>query len=286
MTGRAQRRWLVALTVTVALTVVAGCSNIANLHIPTPPPGSPDGVGATTTTAVSNFTTDSLPILPTRPPPTVPLTPGTASLTGLVIGPAGVVSGATILVERLVNDVVGSKTVAAAADGTWKLANIIGGLYRIRAWQAPDLDLVTPQLVLLPAGGTQSVDLTLMTYSGQSANAVVSPSPPIVGEVAIVAVQVLAETVGNDGVVRGSPLVGANVDVVAAGNVVLAGTNPGTTNSQGAMALDLGCSSVGPVGLSALVNGITSFPLVVADCSEGIPSVSTPTSAPTSSSVP
>ena len=279
MTGRG-RRWLVGAA---AIVVIAGCSNIANLHIPTPPPGSPNGVGATTTTAVSNFTGDALPTLASTPPTSVALTPGTATLSGIVLGPSGVVGGATVLVERLVDNSVGSKSVVAMADGTWKLPNILGGLYRVRAWQSPDLDLTTPQLVLLPAGGTQSVNLTLMSYSGQSANAAISPSPPLVGEVTILTVQVLAETVGNDGVVRGSPLAGANVDVVAAGNVVLAGTNPGTTNSAGEMTLALGCSSVGPVGLSALVNGLTSFPLTVADCSEGIPAATT-TSVPSSSS--
>ena len=173
MTGRG-RRWLVGAA---AIVVIAGCSNIANLHIPTPPPGSPNGVGATTTTAVSNFTGDALPTLASTPPTSVALTPGTATLSGIVLGPSGVVGGATVLVERLVDNSVGSKSVVAMADGTWKLPNILGGLYRVRAWQSPDLDLTTPQLVLLPAGGTQSVNLTLMSYSGQSANAAISPSP-------------------------------------------------------------------------------------------------------------
>jgi len=282
MTSRVGERWWLAVALVL---LVAGCSNIANLSIPTPPPGSPGVVGATSTTAVSDLTGAALPTVASTPPTSVVLTPGTSTLSGIVIGPSGTVGGATVFIERLVNASVGSKMVTTAADGTWKLANIVGGTYRVRAWQAPDLDLITPQILLLPVGAAMSVNLTLMSYSGESATATVSPSPPVVGEVAILTVQVLQETVGPDGVVRGSPLAGANVEVVAAGNVVLAGTNPGTTDSSGAMSLDLGCSSIGPVGLSALVNGLTSFPLTVADCSEGIPTVTTPTSVP-SSSVP
>jgi hypothetical protein len=105
----------------------------------------------------------------------------------------------------------------------------------------------------------------------------VAPTPPQVGQVAIVVLQATQQVVGGDGVVRGAPLPGASVLVFAANNVVLAGTNPGITDATGRMTLQLECATVGPVGLSATVNSLTSFPLTVADCSFFVPPVTTAT---------
>jgi hypothetical protein len=266
--------------------IVAACTGVANLHIPTPPSTAPTDPSAPTT-GVPNLSAVNLPPLGSVPPTTVVFTPGTASLSGIVTGPSGVVGGATVLVERLVGDSVGGKVVPTAADGTWKLPSILGGRYRVRAWRAPDLALTTPQILLLGGKDNQNLTLTLMAYNGQSLTASLTPSPPQVGQVTTLVIQATQQTVGGDGVVRGAPLPGANVFVFAAGNVVLAGTNPGTTDGGGRMALSLGCSSLGPVGLSASVNGLTTFPLSVADCSVFIPPSTTSTTVkPPTSSVP
>jgi hypothetical protein len=220
------------------------------------------------------------------------LTPGMASLSGIVTGPSGVVAGATVLIERLVPegadaDAVGSKTVTAGADGSWMLTGILGGLYRVRAWLAPDLDLTTPTVLLLGATQNMQVSLTLMSYSGQSVSATISPSPPEVGQVATLVVEATQQAVGSDGIVRATPLPGANIFVSAAGDVVLAGTNPGTSNGAGQMQLSLGCSSVGPVGLSATLDGLSTFSLTVPDCSVFVAPITTlPTITAPTSSVP
>ncbi len=92
---------------------------------------------------------------------------------------------------------------------------------------------------------------------------------------------------GSDGIVRATPLPGANIFVTAAGDVVLAGTNPGTSTSPpaGVQLAPRRCSAVGPVGLSATLNGLSTFPLTVPDCSAFIPLITTPSTitAPTSS---
>lgn len=280
-----------ALLLAVGVLVVA-CGGVRNLDIPTPPSTQP-AAGGTTTTATSDLTNVSLTPVPSTPPPTVVLTPGQASLSGIVTGPSGVVAGATVLVERVVGDsagtdTIGSKTVVTGADGTWMLPGILGGRYLVRAWLAPTLALTTPQLLLL--GATQNVNLamTLTAYDGQSLTASIAPSPPQVGVVATVFITATQETVGSDGVVRGTALPGASIMVYAAGNVVLAGSNPGVTDSVGEMELALGCSAVGPVGLSATIDAVTSFQLSVPDCAAFVPPVTTPTTLfiPTTSTVP
>jgi Carboxypeptidase regulatory-like domain len=283
--GRA-RRALVATAMAMAALLVAGCSGLANLNIPTPASTVPSP-GAPATTVVTDLSGVSLTPVPSAPPPPVLLTPGTASLSGIVTGPSGVVAGATVLVERLVGNAVGSKTVTAGADGTWMLPGILGGLYRVRAWMAPALDLTTPTVLLLGAGQTMQVSLTLMSYNGQSVSATISPSPPEVGQVATLIVEATQQAVGNDGIVRATALPGANIFVSAAGDVVLAGTNPGTSNAAGQMQLALGCSSVGPVGLSATLDGLNTFALTVPDCSVFVAPITIPTTIPApTSSVP
>ncbi len=265
--------------------LLAGCTGIANLHIPTPP-NTQAGQGATTTVTQVLSGVSLAPVAP-APSTTVVLVGGQASLSGIVVGPSGPVPGATVYVERLVGDSVGAKAVPTAPDGTWKLPGILGGRYRIRAWHAPDLALTTPQILLLGVKDNPNVTLTLMAYNGQNLTAAVAPSPPQVGQVASLVLQATQQVVGGDGVVRGAPLPGASVLVFAAGNVVLAGTNPGITDATGRMALQMGCATVGPVGLSATVNSLTSFPLTVADCSIFVPPVTTATTVkPPSSSVP
>jgi hypothetical protein len=276
------RRW--QRFVVVAGFLLAGCTGIADLHIPIPPSTASTVAGAATTASVDPSAV-SLPSLASTPPTTVVLLSGNASLSGIVTGPSGVVGGATVLVERLVGDSVGAKAVPTAADGTWKLIGIRGGRYRVRAWRSPDLALTTPQILLLGAKDNQSLNLTLVPYNGQNLTASIAPNPPLVGQVATLVIQATVQTVGGDGVVRGAPLPGANVFVFAAGNVVLAGTNPGTSDSGGRLTLSLGCSSIGPVGLSASINGLTTFPLTLADCAAFAPPVSSASTvrAPTSS---
>lgn len=267
--------------VALAACLLAGCTGVADLHIPTPPASSASGAGATTT-LTSDLTAVSLNPVGSTPPTAVVLTPGAASLSGIVIGPTGPLGGATVLVERLVGDSVGGKTVAAQADGTWKLGGIKGGRYRIRAWRPPDLTMLTPQVVLVGATDNPSVTLPLLAYNGQSVTATIAPSPPQVGQAATLVVQATQQAVGSDGVVRAGPLTGSTVFVLAAGNVLLTGTNPGPTDAGGKLAVLLTCVTAGPVGLSASLDGLTTFPLTVPDCVPGAvpPPPVTPTTGP------
>ena len=291
--GAGRRRTGRVLVVTAVLAAaLAGCSGVANLNIPTPPPTAP-GALASTTTVTNNLTGVNLTPVPPGVPTTVVLVPGQASLSGNVIGPTGPVPGATVLLERLVGDAVGSKTVPTQPDGTWKMTGILGGRYRIRAWHAPDLSMTTPQVVLLGAKDNQNIALTLTSFSGQTVTAAVSPSPPQVGQVATLVVTATQQAVGPDGVVRGAPLPGHSLLVFAAGTVVLAGTNPGTTDAAGRLVLSLGCSQIGPVGLTATLDNVNSFTLTVPDCILFVPPTTTAPSStvattvkPPTSSVP
>jgi hypothetical protein len=198
------------------------------------------------------------------------------------LGPVG---GATVLVERLVGDSVGAKTVATAADGSWHLTGILGGRYRVRAWRPPDLTVITPQILLVGRTDNASVALNLMTYNGVSLSATVAPNPPQVGVPTTVVVQATQQVVGSDGVVRAGPFAGATLAISGAGAVVFVGTNPSPTDATGRLTLIMGCVTPGPVGLAGTFDGVTSIPIPVPDCTAAAaptPStVTSPTVTPT-----
>ncbi len=286
MSDRIGRRRRTTALAVAAVVLLSACTGIADLHIPVPPSTAHDPSGSTTT-VTTDLSKVSLAPLGSTPPTTVVLSPGAASLSGIVIGPAGPAPGALVLVERLVGDSVGGKILPAAPDGTWKLPGIRGGRYRVRAWRAPDLSMTTPQILLLGAKDNQNVNLTLMAFNGQNLTATLAPSPPTVGQVSSLVILATQQTVGSDGVVRGAPLPGANVFAFAAGTVVLDGTNPGTTDAGGRIILTLTCMSFGPVGLSASVNALNTFSLTVPDCTIFVPPpITTTTVKPPPSSVP
>jgi hypothetical protein len=271
------------LVVAVLVVLLAGqCTGVGNLSFPEPPStvATPDAP----TTVIPDLTGVSITPVAAAAPTSVPLSGGKASLSGVVIGPTGAIPSATVLVERLVGDSVGATSIPTGADGTWKVTGIRGGRYRIRAWRAPDLALTTPTILFLGGTDNQTLSLNVSQFSanGTAATATVVPNPPTVGVVATLTVQITSQVVGNDGVVRSSPIPGDQVELTDAGNVVIAGANPGTTDGSGRVTWQIGCVSTGPEGMQAVVNGINSYPLTTPDCSNAV--IVPPTTAPGSSS--
>lgn len=262
--------------------VVRGCegTGVRNLSFPTPPATAPGSGGDTTTTGIPDLTKISLAPVPTGPPRSVPIGPGPAALLGVVIGPTGPVGGAIVHAERLVGDAVGAANIATLPDGTWKMTGVLGGRYRIRAWRAPDLALTTPQILYLRGSETQNLSLSLTTFNGVSASAVVTPSPPLLGQTVNLVVQVSTQTVGNDGVVRAAPLPASMVDITSAANVTIVGTRPATADANGRVNWLLVCTTPGPQVLGVTVDGVNNFPLTTADCGNTVYVPPTTTSIP------
>src|SRR5438132_10480239 len=93
----------------VAAGVAACSSKQTNAVIrPLPPPSDES------TSTLADFSTVNLAGVSGRTTTTsIPLGPGGAGLSGTVVGPAGPVAGATVHVERLVGDGVGSLDVVS-----------------------------------------------------------------------------------------------------------------------------------------------------------------------------
>lgn len=234
-------------------------------------------------TAASTSTTGPVITAPGNPRVTTTLGTelegGQASLLGNVTGPGGPVEGATVRIERLVGDAATGVDVETLPGGGWQLIGVKGGRYRLRAWKAPDLAQVQPEVVFLEA--TESRDVTLpVALFGQTAPLVgnFDPSPPPVGQPSNLAVQVTASTVDPEGVVRVTPRPGVTVQFVASPGLTLLSPPIQVTDANAAASWRVQCAVAGPVPVSVLLGTVTppvTAPVAVPPC--GVP---TPTTQP------
>lgn len=301
---------VIVVATSVALT---GCSGPHRLNLPAPPPTravttssqAPDLSGILLTPAAGRVTTTA-----------VAVRPGTATLRGLVLGPEGPVAGATVRLERLVDDATGRLDLTADGGGGWNTSapsgppgfvippttatlptipgqfttptiattlaprtlapsttqppgqppGILGGRYRVRAWRSPDLALTTPQILYLGGKDSQSLTLTLSRYAGLAVASNIGPNPPILGQVADVAVVVSSQIVDAQGLVRGASVAGATVTLFATGSWLSVSPADAITDFNGRADFRLICQALGQQPLSVQVNGVNVFQLQLPGC--------------------
>ena len=267
------------------VVVAAACSGGGVDRLPAPPTTKP----RTPTTTVPDLTGVMLREVPGRTTTTVALTPGRATINGVVNGPDGPVPGALVRAERLVGDAIGSVDVATAADGTFALPGIKGGRWRVRAFRPADLALVKPEIFYLEDAATRTLTLRVERYSGVDVSSAFAPDPPVVGDPANLVVQVTLQSVDAQGVVRGQPVPGVRVELFGAGDWRIDGANVQPTDTSGRALWRVRCESAGNQPLSVLVGDAESFPLKLPACVEAPPtttSSSSSTSSTTSTTRP
>lgn len=146
---------------------------------------------------------------------------GTASITGTVAGPDGLIVGATVRIERLVAGREIRTDLTTGDDGRFLLENIPGGRYRVRAFLPPSLAQVVPEVSFLTDEEQHAFDLVLERFSGVFVQADVAPEPPLLRQPVNLVASVANRTVDANGVVRATPVVGLTVELVGLGRWVL-----------------------------------------------------------------
>src|SRR5262249_25428078 len=233
---------------------------VQTLSYPTPPPTAhavvtagptlPTNLPAVAEGAVAGATTTTLPHIG----------PGTATLNGTVIGPEGPVGGATVETDRLVADPGAAPRPTPAADGSWSISSILGGRYRIRAWQQPSLAVSSPQILFLGNHETHTLTLQLTAYTGPTVAASFAPANPLVGQIDNLVVQVTNPTVSSDGVVRNPPEVGVSITLTDGPLWQVFNGNPLATDAYGQVLFQVSCEAAGPDPLSAAVGSGAAVP--------------------------
>jgi hypothetical protein len=257
----------------LSVLVLGACSGTGVVKVKDPGP-----VPETTTTTVIDYAHIGLKTVSGRGGTTVPMGPGNAGLTGTVTGPDGLVEGATVHVERIVASGSATVDVTTAADGTWSVAAILGGRYRVRAWKAPELALTKPELFYIQSSEQKTVGLRVDRYSGGIVTSSIAPNPPPIGAPSNLFVLVSQRTVDNGGIVRSAPVVGVSVDLTGSG-VQLETANPTVTDGNGVAEWRVRCRTQSQPSLTVVVGSGSSFPLTVPACIDESGGVASTTSS-------
>lgn len=257
------RRARIGAALLVAVLTLAACTRGAVDELPAPPTTGP----TTSSTARPDLSGVPLAGVPGATTTTVPVGPGEATLQGIVMGPDGIVPGATVLVERLVGDGVGGVAVAAGPDGRWSAPLILGGRYRVRAWRAPDLALTTPASFFLESKESREIEVKVQPYSGVVVTSAIAPSPPVVDETVRLVVRTYTRSVDEQGIVRNEPLPSVEVELTGSGQWEVETPNPAVADATGRVDWLVRCVSLGSHSLAVRVGGGgEALPLKIPPC--------------------
>lgn len=258
------------LLAALAVLGLSGCSRTPERLLIPPPPATSSTVPEPAAPDYSAVALDPVP--GQQPPETVEVLGGEAALSGVVLGPDGPVPGATVLLERLVGDMVGRLEVTTDEAGSWRTPpptgppparqGIIGGRYRVRAWRTPDFALTTPQILFLDGKENRDLTLEVLQVSDTSVSLSSYPDPPLVGSVVSFSVQALIASVDSEGVVHSMPVSEASLDVGAGWDIV----SDVTFAEPGQLMFELLCQAAGPNPVVLIVDQGLRIGLPVQEC--------------------
>ena len=274
------------LVVALGPFLAAGLTLSACVSGTIPPlPAPPTTMTTSPATTLPDLTGVELSQVPGRTTTTAPaIAPGQAGMSGTVQGPQGPVPGAAVEVDRVTDAGTVGLVTTTAADGTWTMANILGGRYRVRAWLAPNLSMTQPVELFLGSAETRQVQLQLQTFGGTQARSDIAPRPPVVGQLSNLVVQVTTTAVDpKSGIVVSQPVAGAQILLAGSGSWGVDGDNPAITDGGGRATWTLVCQQAGPQPLTVQV-GTDTLALDVPACVEPPPTTTTTTPSPSSSS--
>jgi hypothetical protein len=146
--------------------------------------------------------------------PILPIEGGTARISGVVLGPDGPVEGAVVRLERFVGPDFGQLDVRTNKDGRYDARDILGGRYRLRAFQKPSLATIEPPALFLAADhGEATLDLVTEKFEGESLQGALDVADPHVGQKVTFRALYSKLEVNDDGIVVGTGLEGHEVQL-------------------------------------------------------------------------
>ena len=274
---RSRRLGVLLMAGLVAVVVLAACSGSKPRPAGTPQPFNP--LSSTTTSTVdpnalhvpagfqlpdTRFVSLSPVSGKPQPIPPIPVMGGKASVSGTITGPGGAVAGATVRIERWVGSASGAITVASDGGGHYTASGLLGGHYKVRAWQQPTLTTFTAGTGFVADGGHLNINLPLTQYNAYTVQVAASAGAAQVGQAFSVKALVTQQTVDPNGVVQPVGVPSVSVQLSTDPSVTVAGANPGTTGSDGLATWTLTCQSPGTFTANVTsANGSTSGPLPV-----------------------
>jgi hypothetical protein len=198
---------------------------------------------------------------------TRPLGGGKATISGRVVDTDGNPVPGAFIRATYYGDPNKPEVIEALSldDGTYKLEQVLGGRWRIRAWKAPELATLDDNTFFLSYTENRTLDLKVKAAGDFVVTSSMAPNPPFTGSPVELAVLVMSQSVDEEGVVHRSPVGGAAVTLNVIGKWYLAGDLTQATEVNGRTAWTLTCSTEGLQPITAVVGG-RDWPLRIPDC--------------------
>jgi hypothetical protein len=247
------------------LPLLAACSKHDGKALPAPSTGE-----TTTTTDPVDLTQVSLQPISVSAKATSttrPLGGGKATIAGRVVDTDGNPVAGAFIRATYYGDPNKPEVIEALSldDGTYKLEQVLGGRWRIRAWKAPELATLEDNTFFLSYTENRSLDLKVKAANDYVVTSSMAPNPPFTGSPVELAVLVMSQQVDEDGIVHRSPVGGAAVTLNVIGKWYLAGDPTQATEVNGRTAWTLTCATEGPQPITAVVGG-RDWPLNIPAC--------------------
>ncbi len=240
--------------VVLALVLLGSACAGTHKYDPLPVPDAGDASPTTSSTIAPRLDEVQLPAVPGSTTSTVAMGPGPVTIVGRVDGPDGPLSGARVRLERLAGDGVATVEVPTGPDGSWNVQNVLGGRYRVRAYQAPSFGMTRAQVVFVDSPRAKPIILRVDRFEGTRIDAVIAPQPPVVDSPSNLKVRVTVRGVDSQGIVRSTPRASAMVTLSGTGSWSLSSSNPSFTDAAGEALFQLTCLAAGAQPLTVMLD--------------------------------
>lgn len=249
----------VALSVVVLLVVFGGTFRAPGSGL-LPPPSSTAPTSAPETTTTVDYSGVTLPRVAGDISADPLVEKGRSVLHGAVTAPDGLLPGATVRLERLVGDRVQRIDAVTGEDGRFRIEQVPGGRYRVRAWLAPTFTQPEPEIFFLRDGDEKELSLGTEELEEMVVRASTTPAAPIVGNGVNLAVRVADLSVDADGIAREVARAGIVVRVSVSGWYEIEPGAARATDDNGVAVFEYSCERVGSVSATAYVGGALPSP--------------------------
>lgn len=194
----------------------------------------------------------------------VELLGGGARIFGNVLGPQGLATGAVVRVERLVGSEEAVLDVGAGTGG-YNVQSLKGGRYRVRAWRAPDMILLEPEVFFLAADEQKNLDLRLTRVSEVNVRPSTDPDRLPAQEPFTLTLFLYAGSVTADGILEAIPRANETMQLAPGPGLALVSSDRATTDGGGRAVFRLRCLSAGSVSAD-VVFSVGRFPVALPNC--------------------
>jgi hypothetical protein len=270
-TRRTSLTWRVVLA-TTALAVLGGVVGCTDESV-APPPSTTQATIDPLARAATQEESEPVPTLPTPPgyvpadtrnvalpvgvsapvvEPPIPVLGGKARLHGRVFGPDGPVPKATVRLERFVGARGGYTEVTTDDSGSWWAEGLLGGRFRLRAYERPSLATTEPQVAFVAGDADLAVDILVDRFDRRRLQAAltvgnIQPDFPVV-----LRVRRDHEEVDGNGIVQGVPPdESQEVTVTVEEGMEVVGEDRRMTGADGTADFTMVCHVTGPHRLTA-----------------------------------